>query len=54
MSRERDALFWHARIIAEAAHALAICCIPVFSLVLLISNSAPRSEHRGPVPPEQA
>jgi hypothetical protein len=53
MGQRRDAWFRHERIIAEAAHALAVCCIPVFSLVLLIGNSTPASEHHGPIPPEQ-
>jgi hypothetical protein len=41
MSRRPIASFWHRRVIAGAAHMLALCCIPIFTLVLVMNNTTP-------------
>lgn len=55
MGRQLTAYLWYRRILAGAAHMLAVCCIPVFTLVLVMNNSAAwPPDHRSHAPTEHA
>jgi hypothetical protein len=52
MSRQYPAFFLCRRALAGTAHVLALCCIPIFTLVLVMNNSAPSPpEHHNQFPP---
>jgi hypothetical protein len=54
MNRQPTASFLYRRVIARAAHTLALCCIPIFTLVLVMNRSAAGPADQSHAPREHA